>query len=58
MGVPFPTPLPPLSSADPHWEAAWVRELDRRVRELDAGTVRAIPWEQARSELAARLRSE
>jgi putative addiction module component (TIGR02574 family) len=43
---------------DPKWAAAWATELDRRVRELDAGTVKAIPWEQVRSETLERLRSK
>jgi putative addiction module component (TIGR02574 family) len=43
---------------DPNWAAAWATELDRRVSELDAGTVKAIPWEQVRSETLERLRSK
>ena len=43
---------------DPKWAAAWATELDRRVRELDAGTVKAIPWEQVKSEMFERLRSK
>jgi putative addiction module component (TIGR02574 family) len=42
---------------DPEWAAAWAEELDRRVKELDAGTVKAVPWEQVKSELLGRLRS-
>jgi putative addiction module component (TIGR02574 family) len=42
---------------DPKWAAAWAAELDRRVNELDAGTVKAIPWEQVKSETLQRLRS-
>jgi putative addiction module component (TIGR02574 family) len=29
-------------------EALWVTEIERRLRELDRGGVRAIPWSQAR----------
>ena len=36
-------------------EAAWAAEIERRVAELDAGTVASIPWEQVRQRLAARL---
>ena len=43
---------------DPKWTAAWAAELDRRVKELDAGTAKAIPWEQIRSETLGRLRSK
>jgi putative addiction module component (TIGR02574 family) len=42
---------------DPEWAAAWAAELDRRVKELDAGTVKAVPWEQVRLEMLERLRS-
>ena len=42
---------------DPEWSAAWAAELDRRVKELDAGTVKAIPWEQVKSDILERLRS-
>jgi putative addiction module component (TIGR02574 family) len=42
---------------DPKWAAAWAAELDRRVNELDAGTVKTIPWEQVKSETLQRLRS-
>ena len=43
---------------DPKRAAAWVAELDRRVRELDSGTAKAVPWEQAKAESLARLRSK
>jgi putative addiction module component (TIGR02574 family) len=43
---------------DPGWTAAWAAELDRRVRELDAGTVKSVPWEQVKSETLDRLRSK
>ena len=42
---------------DPEWTAAWAAEIDRRVRELDAGTVKTIPWSQVKSEILERLRS-
>jgi putative addiction module component (TIGR02574 family) len=42
---------------DPKWAAAWAAELGRRVNELDAGTVKTIPWEQVKSETLQRLRS-
>ena len=36
---------------EPDVEAAWSKEVARRVAELDAGTVVTIPWEKVRSEL-------
>ena len=36
---------------DPDVEAAWAVEIERRVAELDAGTVKTIPWEQVRQRL-------
>lgn len=40
--------IPPLSEA-------WRREIDRRLAEYDAGLVQAIPWEEVKARLAARL---
>jgi putative addiction module component (TIGR02574 family) len=34
----------------------WLREIDRRAAELDAGTARTIPWSEIREEALARLR--
>ena len=36
-------------------EAAWSAEVERRIREIDSGLVKTIPWEQVRAELFARL---
>jgi putative addiction module component (TIGR02574 family) len=36
-------------------EAAWLEELERRVREVETGTVRPIPWETARADILAEL---
>lgn len=43
---------------DPEWAAAWAAELDRRVRELDSGAVKPIPWQQVKFEILERLRSK
>lgn len=43
---------------DPAWASAWAAELDRRVRDLDSGTAKAIPWQQVKSEILERLRSK
>ena len=40
---------------DPDVEAAWAAEIKRRVAELDAGTVKTIPWEEVRQRLLDRL---
>lgn len=29
-------------------EAAWAEEITKRVRELDSGSVAAVPWSEAR----------
>jgi putative addiction module component (TIGR02574 family) len=40
---------------DPGVEAAWAREIERRVAELDSGAVKTIPWEDVRQRLLDRL---
>jgi len=40
---------------DPNVEAAWDREIARRIEELDSGKVKAIPWETVRRGMAAKL---
>ncbi len=32
-------------------EEAWAVEIERRVKELDAGTVTAIPWSEVKERL-------
>ncbi len=41
--------LDPAAEADV--EAAWSREIARRIADLDAGRVATIPWEEVRAEL-------
>jgi putative addiction module component (TIGR02574 family) len=36
---------------EPDVEAAWSEEIKRRLAEIDAGTVKLIPWEDVRAEL-------
>ncbi len=43
------------SEPDAEVEAVWAAEIERRVAELDAGTVRTIPWEDVRQRLLDRL---
>jgi putative addiction module component (TIGR02574 family) len=39
---------------DPEWAAAWAAELDRRVRDIDEGRARAVPWAEVKARLEAR----
>lgn len=43
---------------DPDVEVAWAEEVERRVRQVDAGEVKLIPWEQVRAELFGRMADE
>ena len=36
-------------------EQAWRTEIALRVRDLDAGVVQSIPWDEARRQLRARF---
>jgi len=36
-------------------EEAWAQELERRIREVESGAVKMIPWSEARRQLRARL---
>lgn len=36
-------------------EAAWAAEIERRVAEVEAGSVKTIPWEEVRQRLLDRL---
>lgn len=36
-------------------EAAWREEIDRRIKQIDSGAVRLVPWEEAQRQLKARL---
>lgn len=36
-------------------EAAWAVEIQKRVAEVEAGTVKTIPWEEVQQRLLARL---
>jgi putative addiction module component (TIGR02574 family) len=39
------------------WEAAWRAALDDRLRQVEAGAVRPVPWAEARARRRARLAS-
>ncbi len=43
---------------DPDWAAAWAAELDRRVRELDEGRAKGVPWAEVKAKLEARYRAK
>jgi putative addiction module component (TIGR02574 family) len=45
--------LEPESS--PEVQEAWADELVRRARELESGTVKAVPWPEARAEILGQL---
>jgi putative addiction module component (TIGR02574 family) len=42
------------SEIDPDVEDAWRAEIERRVAELDAGTVETVPWEVVKAKLLRR----
>ncbi|MDP2601093.1 MAG: addiction module protein [Deltaproteobacteria bacterium] len=35
-------------------EAAWGAEIEQRLKDLDSGAVKAIPWSEARLKIARR----
>ena len=37
----------------PEVKSAWSREIERRVREIDEGTVELIDWDEIRADLFA-----
>lgn len=32
-------------------ETAWSEEIERRIRQLDSGEVKTVPWEEVRAKL-------
>ena len=32
-------------------EAAWLKEIDRRIAALDSGSVESVPWSEARARI-------
>jgi len=42
-------------TVDASAEEEWNREIARRIRELDSGKVKPIPWEEARRQVSAIL---
>jgi len=43
------------SQVDEDAEAAWDTEIERRIAELDNGSVRAVPWPEARRMIMGEL---
>lgn len=41
-------------AVDEDAEAAWGKEIARRIEELDKGTVKAVPWSVARRQILGR----
>lgn len=42
------------SDVDEDAEEAWRDEIQRRLREIDSGAVKLVPWAEARARLVAR----
>jgi len=42
------------SEVDPDVEEAWRVEIERRLAELDSGTVETVPWEVVKAKLLRR----
>ena len=42
-------------TVDPSVEEAWKHEIAKRIKELDSGKVKPIPWAEARRQIAALL---
>jgi putative addiction module component (TIGR02574 family) len=40
---------------DPDVEEAWRVEIERRLAELDEGTVKTVPWETVKAKLLQRV---
>lgn len=46
-----------LDERDEGVEAAWAKELARRIREVESGKVKLIPWSRVRRELRQKVRA-
>jgi len=44
-----------MSERDEEVETAWAEEVERRIRQIDGGEVKTIPWEEVRAKLYARI---
>lgn len=41
---------------DPGVEAAWDEEISRRIDDIEAGTLKTVPWEEVRQKLRDQLK--
>ena len=44
-----------MSERDEEVETAWAEEVERRIRQIDSGEVKTIPWEVVCAKVYARL---
>jgi putative addiction module component (TIGR02574 family) len=50
------TLLHSLDTQDADVEAAWNAELERRIKQVENGEVKLVPWDQSRRRLRAALK--
>ncbi len=41
---------------EPGYDEAWGAEIERRMKEIDDGTVEMIPWSEVRKRMSERVR--
>jgi len=46
------------NSFDKNVEVAWQEEVTRRLKEIDSGAVKCIPWEEVRDKLQRNVSAE
>jgi len=42
--------------ADSGWEKAWAAEIERRIKDIDSGNAKLIPWSQVRRDILSSRR--
>lgn len=42
---------------DPEWRAAWAAEVARRLEGVEDGTMKTVPWAEARARILERIKS-
>lgn len=45
------------SDVDAPFSEEWIREIERRITELDSGAAQTVPWPRVRDEALARTRN-
>lgn len=43
---------------DPEWAEAWSKELQKRLREVESGAVKTVPWADVKARVAASLQQK